>query len=461
MVNKYKLGDTIAALATYPAAAAINVIKISGPGALNAAYKIFKPKRKKDIRRQKTFTLHYGWITDTDKKPIDEVLLAIMRKPNSYTREDIVEISTHGGFLAAARIFERILSSGVRSALPGEFSWRAFVNGRIDLTQAAAINNLVSSSNLSALKASTAQLKGSLRKNLSLIKEKLFSLYVNLEASLNFPEQAAGFSLSGAKKILRKALKQVTLLVNNSQRTQKYWEGIRCVICGRANVGKSSLLNLLLSKERAIVSETAGTTRDVIEEEINIAGAVLKIYDTAGILRPKDFISRKAQEHTYRTISEADLILFVIDGSRPLKKVDFLILDKIKEKKVIIVVNKKDLPQKAALGRLRHYRKQTVFVSSLTGQGLPSLEKAISRSVSAQAAEEVMEQSLTDVLQLEKLKEAEKLLAKAVEILNKKHTIDFLQLVLSQVLDCLGEILGEKFSADVLESIFGKFCIGK
>jgi tRNA modification GTPase len=466
-LKDYKPDDTIAAIATFPAKSALGVVKVSGRRALAIAAKVFKPaKKNKNIRQVRTYTLHYGWVIDKEEgrrkkgeKIVDEVLLSVMRKPLTYTREDVVEISSHGGVAVLNKILEVVLNQGARLALPGEFTYRALLAGRIDLIQAESIRGIVEARSEGALSLASAQLKGEAASAIKELKEGIKELFVQTESAINFPEDTSDSFPGLAKKIERLAGKSASLL-EGSRKAEIMREGFKCVICGKTNAGKSTLFNRLLKEERVIVSRLLGTTRDVIEESINIRGISLRIYDTAGILGPKDLVARKALGKTLAAFEESDLVILVLDASRRLDKDDFFLLEKAKGKKVILVINKIDLPQRLDTGKIPKLDRIMVKMSALKSKGLADLEEAVHRSLYREGA------SRGNIIFLNRyqrqlLEQTKESLGRVKAFLKEYCPVDFINMELKSCLENLGRLSGEVFSEEILESIFSNFCIGK
>ncbi len=463
-LKDYNTCDTIAAISTFPSKAALGVIKISGPKAISAASKIFLPKSKKKLNQAKTFTIHYGWIFEKPKKGkrkiVDEVLVSLMRQPNSYTTEDVVEISTHGGPVVLNKILDLLISKGLRQALPGEFTYRALVNGRIDLLQAQGILGIVDAKTQDGLTLATSQLKGEVSDKMKNLKDKAKNIFTETEAYINFPEDAVGISYAGIKKKIYRLDQDVCELLLASREGKAMKEGLKCVICGRTNAGKSTLFNRLLREERVIVSKSSGTTRDVVEETINIKGVSLRIYDTAGIFEPKDLVAKQALEKTSDIFQQADLVILVCDGSKALNKDDVFLLEKAKEKNAIILINKSDLKQKIDLQKLSSYKKKIIKISALKGQDLKKLEKGVYDNV-YQGDIKRENAIFLSHYQEEILKKIKKTLGEIRGFLKDKQKIDFINFSLKVILDDLGKIKGEIMGEEILESIFSNFCIGK
>jgi tRNA modification GTPase len=464
-LKDYRLNDTIAAPATFPCVSALGVIKISGPQAINIAVKIFLPKFKKDLRKAKNFTLHYGYIIDPKKKKqadavVDEVLLALMRKPNSYTKEDVVEISSHGGPIVINKILNIILNQGCRQAKPGEFTYRAVINGRLDCLQAQGVLDIIEAKTEDSLRLAVGQLRGTVSRRINAVKQEIKELLAVGEALISFPEDELEVSLTDFKRKLSRLAQTMQKLSADSQQGSILKEGLRCVICGRANAGKSTLFNCLIKEERVIVSSLPGTTRDVIEETIIVAGVPLKIYDTAGILEPKDMVTKKAIVRSQTAFNQADLIILVVDGSRSLNKDDYFFLERAREKNLIIVVSKADLKQQINTKQLAKIKAKKVSLSVKTNKGINDLEKAIHSCVFRKGI------NRSDVIYLNRYQQdlinhCARKIFEALDYLGKGYTIDFVNFVLKESVDSLAKLTGEVFSQEIMEDIFSKFCIGK
>lgn len=458
--------DTIASIATFPAQAAVGMIKISGNRAIDIVSQVFLPRRRKDLTKAKTYTLHYGWIVDKETseekgfKIIDEVLVGLMRAPYSYTRQDVVEIYSHSGQLVLNTILELVLRKGARLAEPGEFTRRAFLMGRIDLVQAEAVLDIVNASVPGALRMGVSQLQGNLSRRIEVIKKEVEDLCILLEAELSFPEEVR-IERRKVKEVVRRINKEIESLLKNSERARLLREGIRCVICGRANVGKSSLLNMLLKEEKVIVTHLPGTTRDVVEESINIKGLPFRISDTAGILEAKDLISQKAIQKSYKKIEEANLVLLVLDASSPLKEEDLSLINKVKEKKVVLVINKIDLKKRLDEERLKKYNFPIVRISSLKKIGLEELEETLFETVVSKGLDEEIESSVSNLRHINILKSIQEILREVESYFKTQAPFDFIYWKLREILEEVWRLSGEKVSSDILEEIFNKFCIGK
>lgn len=481
-LKNYNTRDTIAAIATFPSKSALGVIKISGKSALKIISKIFVPAKKKDIKKVNNFTIHYGWIMESNQKPatsnqkakiIDEVLVSIMRGPRSYTCEDVVEISSHGGSASLNKILEIILKCDCRQALPGEFTYRAFLGGRLDLLQAQSVLNIVDARSEDALQASVLQLKGQASLEINGIKEAIKELFVLTESSINFPESFASMDMGDIKKKLKKIRVKIQDILESNRDAKILKDGLKSVICGKTNAGKSTLFNCLLKEERVIVSAVAGTTRDVIEEIINVRGVPLRIYDTAGIIEPRDLIEKKAIEKSSLILEEADLVILVLDGSRILSKDDTFLIEKLKkylkstkkssgdnEKDVIMVINKSDLKQKIDLNVIKDIKCCKVNLSALKSEGIKKLEEAIVKTAYKNGTRR-KDLIFLNTYQNEVFKKALNSIIDAESFLSSGRQIDSVNFSLKMSLEAIGRLTGEVFCEELLESIFSQFCIGK
>ena len=466
-LKDYNLNDTIAAIATFPSKSALGIVKISGKKSLGLISKIFKPARKKNIKKVKNYTMHYGWIIENSKSKgkkaknmIDEVLVSIMRGPNSYTKEDVVEISSHGGAFVLNKILEMVITQGARLALPGEFTYRALVRGRIDLLQAQSILGIVDAKSDEALSLAGEQLRGRASSKIKRLKQEVKELFIQTESAINFPEDDISISYSRLEKEIKALGEGIDNLIEGSNEARIIHEGLKCVICGKTNAGKSTLFNRLLNEERVIVSRFAGTTRDVIEETINIRGVPLRIYDTAGILEPIDLITKKALEKTSAIFNEADLVILLLDNSRRLNQDDFFLLEKAKDKNIIIVVNKIDLASRLDFKKIAKNGARVVKMSALKNIGLGGLEGAVHDSVykGSLNREDII---FLSHYQQEVLKQIKNKISEALIFLREDQPIDFINLSLKICLEDLGRLGGEIHCQEILESIFSEFCIGK
>ena len=458
---KYDLTDTIAAISTPVGEGGIGIVRISGKEALRLADKIFVSPSGKKPSALKTYTTHYGTIRD-NAKVVDEVILTIMRSPKSYTREDIVEINCHGGIVALRDVLNLVLESGARLAEPGEFTRRAFLNGRIDLTQAEAVIDIIRAKTDRALKIGLDQLKGRLSNQINKDRGFLLDALSALEAGIDFPEEeGTPADLKTVAGKMEKVTKDLQELIDHSKLGRVLREGIHAVICGKPNVGKSSLLNALLKEERSIVTPVPGTTRDAIEEIIDIKGIPVKIVDTAGILEPRDLVEKKAVQRSKKHIAKASLAIILFDGSKGLSREDRFLAGKLRKKKAIAVINKMDLKQKIERLEILKMFKQVIDISAKKLKNINLLENAIADLVysgNIAGAEPILVANLRYIKILQK---AKIVIAEALESLDNRLPAEFIAQDIKEALGYLDEILGKKFSEDLLDKVFAEFCIGK
>jgi len=457
--------DTIAAVATSIGEAGIGIVRISGKDALSIADKLFISRNKQKPSQVKTHTMHYGWIIDAvsaGKEIIDEVILTVMRSPRSYTKEDIVEINCHGGIIALRSVLDVVLASGARLAQPGEFTQRAFLNGRIDLAQAEAVLDIIRAKTDSALKISLAQLKGDLSKQISSIRRVILDVLSALEANIDFPdEEISPANLKGLVQHLKNTEQKLQGILQASGYGRILREGVNVVICGRPNVGKSSLLNSILRQERAIVTPVAGTTRDTIEETINIKGIPIKIVDTAGIIEPRDLVEKKAVLRAKESMRLADLVILVFDGSKKLTADDRELIKRLNKKTVLALVNKIDLKQKIEKGKIVEIFDRIVSVSAKKNKNIRLLEDAIFDLICKARLVHPEPALVTNLRHIERLKGVQKFIARAANSLDNALSFEFIAQDLKDALMYLDEIVGRRFSEDLLDKIFSEFCIGK
>jgi tRNA modification GTPase len=478
------LNETIAAIATGMGESGIGIVRMSGKEALKVADKIFLSKNGKKPSNFKTYTTHYGWIVSGCKpqaashrletksmeleacrlkrEVIDEVILTVMRAPRSYTKEDVVEINCHGGIVALRRVLDLVLESGCRLAEPGEFTQRAFLNGRIDLAQAEAVLDVIRAKTDSALKIGTQQLRGVLSGELNKIRKTLLDALSVLEANIDFPEEEIDpADLKGISAELKKIEQKLKDILDSSRQGRILREGVSVVICGKPNVGKSSLLNALLKQERSIVTPVAGTTRDTIEEVIDIKGIPIRIVDTAGIIEPKDLIEKKAVQRAKRYIELADLVILLFDGSKRLTTEDAVLITKLKGKHLLAVVNKIDLKQKVEKARILKKFGRTIDISAKKSKNIRLLEEAIADLVYAGRIAIPESILVSNQRHIQNIKATEKLIAEALNSLDNKLSLEFIAQDIKDALGYLDEALGKKFSGELLDRIFSDFCIGK
>ena len=456
-------GDTIAAISTPLGVGGIGVVRLSGPQAREILGKVFRRRRGKGPLLSHRFYLG-EIIRPRDTSVIDEVLASFMEKPRTYTREDVAEIQAHSGVLVLREILDAVLQSGARLAEPGEFTKRAFLNGRIDLTQAEAVIDLIQSKTRRSLEMANLQREGRLGMEIRRIREDLINLMAPLEASIDFPEDEVP-ELSGDEinRRLRDALEKLETLLRTYDQGKIYREGISAVIIGRPNVGKSSLLNALLREDRAIVTPIPGTTRDVIEEVVNIRGIPLKIMDTAGLRHTRDQVEVEGVRRTRDRMALADLVIWVVDGSEPVTAQDLDILPEVQPRKTVVALNKSDLPQRLNPRDLGERLPGTplIPVSALHHSGIDRLEEAIRDLVLDGRQDSSAEILLSNLRHKQAVENAREGLEQALEASQASLSAEFISVDLGRSLQALGEIAGETTSEDILNRIFSQFCIGK
>lgn len=452
--------DTICAIATAMTNSGIGIIRVSGDNAIEKVDNIFYGKEK--LINVKSHTVHYGHIV-CDDKIIDEVMVLVFRAPRSYTTEDTVEIDCHGGFIVMQQLLKLIIEQGIRPAEPGEFTKRAFLNGRIDLSQAESVMDVIDSKSKLALQNSMTQLQGKLSKQIRLMRDQIIYEIAYIESALDDPEHISldGYQESLLQKInlLRKQIKQYIDSSNNGTILK---EGIQTAIIGKPNVGKSSLLNVLARKERAIVTNIAGTTRDILEEQILLNGINLNIIDTAGIRDTEDVVEKIGVNRALNSIVNADLILYVVDASTPLDTNDFQIMDKIKNRRVIVLLNKSDLNTVVNEDDIKKYFDcEILSFSAKNGSGLNNLENLIEKMFFHGTIKENDEVFITNMRHLTALTNAYDNLSHVVKSIENKMPDDFLSIDLMAAYENLGMIIGESVEEDLINEIFTKFCTGK
>jgi len=465
-VMKY-LDDTIAAISTAIGEAGISVIRISGKDAIKIADKVFRGKRK--LEEVKTHTAHYGKIVDSSGKVVDYVVATVFRSPHSYTGEDVVEISCHGGIFVTRKVLEAILEAGARLAQPGEFTKRAFLNGKIDLSQAEAIADLIRSATDLAYQSSLSQLEGSISRKIKKMRDDLINLCSLVELELDFADEDLEFvdKPELANKI-RDAIAEIDELIETFKYGKIYREGIKVVIAGKPNAGKSSLLNALLNENRAIVSDIPGTTRDVIEESLNIEGVLFKVIDTAGLRETYDIIEQEGVRRAEEQLRKADMILLVIDSTDEVDERDMRLYHRVlnlavnESKRCVIVFNKVDLLDGKQMQMEKVFEDfPVVHISALTGLGLDKLKKIMVEQSFLGMNRTEASVVITNVRHRDALVKAKQSLLYALKSLEEGMSGDLVAVDLRAGLNYLGEIIGEVTTEDILNNIFSKFCIGK
>lgn len=455
--------DTIAAIATAMTPAGIGIIRISGEDAFKIIDKIYKSKNgNKLLSQSDSHTVHYGFIFDGEDK-IDEVMVLLMRAPNTYTREDTIEIDCHGGVFVMKRILETVIKYGARPAEPGEFTKRAFLNGRIDLSQAESVIDVINSKNDFALKNSLSQLNGAVLDNIKSIREELLHEIAFIESALDDPEH---ISLDGYPQKLRiiveKVITVINKLLNSSDNGRILKEGINTVIVGKPNAGKSSLLNILVGSDRAIVTDIAGTTRDVLEEQINLDGITLNLVDTAGIRDTDDVVEKIGVDRAKQYADSADLIIYVIDSSTELDNNDMEIIEILKDKNAIVLLNKSDLSTITTADIVNKYLdKPIINISAKDRTGIDELECKISEMFLKGEISFNDEVYITNIRHKNSLSEALNSLKLVINSIDDDMPEDFYSIDLMNAYEELGLIIGESVEDDLMQEIFSKFCMGK
>ena len=459
--------DTIAAISTAVSESGIGIIRISGEEAFEVADRVWQsPGKKKRLSMQPANTIHYGYIYDGEEM-VDEVLVMLMRGPKSFTAEDTVEINCHGGVYAMKRVLETVLKNGARPAEPGEFTKRAFLNGRIDLSRAEAVMDVIQAKNEYALKNSLSQLKGSVQKKLKSLRQSILYEIARIESALDDPEHMSLENYPeelGAKN--KEWLAEIEKLIDSSENGKILKEGIQTVILGKPNAGKSSLLNILSGEEKAIVTEIAGTTRDILEETVNIHGITLRLMDTAGIRSTEDVVEKIGVSRAKESAKNADLIIYVIDTSRPLDENDREIMELLRGKKAVILLNKSDLDsvvtREEVLEQLDDLEVQKMIsVSAKEQTGIEELENALKDLFFEGKVTFNDEVCITNLRQKADLAEARESLLKVQESLEMDMPEDFYSIDLMSAYEALGAITGESVGEDLVNEIFSKFCMGK
>lgn len=464
MEERLYFEDTIAAIATPPGRGAIGVIKISGEKSLEILQKIFKPFKPRSHFESHRF--YYGHIIDPKTEEIlDEVLVVYMKKPYSYTREDVVEIHAHSGYFNLRKILELVLREGARPARPGEFTLRAFLNGRIDLAQAEAIEELISAKSEKALKLALSSLSGRLSQLVQDLRERLLLALAQVESAIDFPEE--DIEIMNPPELIHLLSKEIIpvieKLIKNYEEGKIYKEGISLVISGKPNVGKSSLMNALLREERAIVTPIPGTTRDFLEEEVNIAGLPVKLIDTAGLRETTDPVEKIGVERALQKLKEADLVLFLIDVSEKPDDETLQLYEKIKEYPHLVVLNKIDLQPNylEEWKRLFEGKAEVIPVSVKEGINLELLSQKIYEKITSERGAEIPE-VVPNLRQKVALETAKAHLEEAIRELEKEEPLpELVSLELRSAISALSEIIGEVTTEDLLSEIFSRFCIGK
>ena len=444
--------DTIVAISTALGVGAISIVRVSGPESIEIVNKIFD----RNLLNVKSHTINYGHIID-DNEVIDEVLVSVMKAPKTFTYEDIVEINTHGGIATTNKVLELLLLNGARMAEPGEFTKRAFLNGRIDLVEAEGIMNLIEAKSELSRKLALKQLDGSVSNNIRLLRETILKLLANIAVNIDYPEyeDILEITIEDINNEINSIEKKLNEILNQSKDTSLVLEGLKTVILGRPNVGKSSILNMLLNEEKAIVTDIAGTTRDVVEGSLNLNGVYLKLLDTAGVHEASDKVEEIGINKSLNLIKEAELILLVLDNSSELTVEDKKLLELTKDKNRIIIVNKIDLTKKLEIDE-----ENIVFLSTINKIGLNELRKKIVEMFNLDSINSDMNM-FVNAKDIAKIKKCISLIEKIRKSIKDNIPIDMIEIDLREINDILGNIIGESYDEELLDTIFKNFCLGK
>ena len=451
------LNDIIVSISTSLGKGAISIVRLSGEGCIELVNNIFKGK---DLTKVNSHTINYGHIIDNDKV-IDEVLVSIMKAPNTYTREDIVEINCHGGIAVTNKVLELLVVKGARLALPGEFTKRAFLNGRIDLVEAEAVMDVIDSKTDKALNVAVSNLSGNLSNIIREFRDNLLNLLANIEVNIDYPEyeDAEVVTVNSIKEKVDEMTNSLNLIVKESMNKKIIKEGIDVAIIGKPNVGKSSILNMLLGENKAIVTDIAGTTRDVVEGSISLNGIMLNFIDTAGIRETEDVVEKFGVEKSLEKMNEANLVLFVFNNNEEITKEEEQLLDKIKDKKYIIVVNKKDLDTKLDLSK--YNLDNIIYTDTVTDDGVEVLKNKIIELFNIDELDNQSDNFFTNERQITLAKEALNILEDVKMGIDNEVPVDMIEIDIKRIWTKLGEILGENYDEELIDKLFSNFCLGK
>ncbi|WP_314611187.1 tRNA uridine-5-carboxymethylaminomethyl(34) synthesis GTPase MnmE [uncultured Granulicatella sp.] len=457
--------DTIAAISTAPGEGAIGIVRISGEDAIRIADEVYRLKDKR-LNEQASHTIHYGHIVNPkNDEVIDEVMVTVLRAPKTFTREDIVEINCHGGIVAINRILQLVLRMGARLAEPGEFTKRAFLNGRIDLSQAEAVMDLIRAKTDKSMQMAMRQLDGELSKLIQNLRQEILNTLAQVEVNIDYPEYDDVEEMT--LQLLREKTEQVSrgirALLNTASQGKILRDGLKTAIVGRPNVGKSSLLNVLLREEKAIVTDIAGTTRDTIEEYVNVRGVPLQLIDTAGIRETDDVVERIGVERSRKALNEADFVLLILNQSEELMDEDLRLLEQTKDFKRIILLNKTDLPTKIDMGKVKEFAtdSEIVTTSMLKKEGIDQLEEKIADYFFQGQMNERDATYLSNTRHIALLEKAEQALQEVANGVDMGMPVDLIQIDFTRAWDLLGEITGDTVQDELLTQLFSQFCLGK
>ena len=457
--------DTIAAISTAPGEGAIGIVRISGDDAIRIADEVYRLNEKR-LKDQPSHTIHYGHIVDPkNDEVIDEVMVTVLRAPKTFTREDVVEINCHGGIVAINRILQLVLRMGARLAEPGEFTKRAFLNGRIDLSQAEAVMDLIRAKTDKSMQMAMRQLDGELSKLIQNLRQEILNTLAQVEVNIDYPEYDDVEEMT--LQLLREKTQQVSqgirALLNTASQGKILRDGLKTAIVGRPNVGKSSLLNVLLREEKAIVTDIAGTTRDTIEEYVNVRGVPLQLIDTAGLRETDDVVERIGVERSRKALNEADFVLLILNQSEELMDEDLRLLEQTKDFKRIILLNKTDLPTKIDMDKVKEFvtDSEIVTTSMLKKEGIDQLEEKIADYFFQGQMNERDATYLSNTRHIALLEKAEQALQEVANGVDMGMPVDLIQIDFTRAWDLLGEITGDTVQDELLTQLFSQFCLGK
>ncbi|MCH6268642.1 tRNA uridine-5-carboxymethylaminomethyl(34) synthesis GTPase MnmE [Neobacillus citreus] len=458
--------DTIAAISTPMGEGAIAIVRLSGNEAIPIADKLFRSVSGKKLAEMSSHTIHYGHIIDPKSGQVaEEVMISLMKGPKTFTKEDVVEINCHGGLVSVNRVLQLVLNSGARLAEPGEFTKRAFLNGRIDLSQAEAVIDLIRAKTDRAMNVALGQMEGRLSKLIRRLRQEILEILAHIEVNIDYPEYDDVEEMTHTM-LLPKAhyvREELNKLLQTSQQGKILREGLSTVIVGRPNVGKSSLLNSLVQENKAIVTDIPGTTRDVIEEYVNVRGVPLRLLDTAGIRETEDIVERIGVERSRQVLKEADLILLVLNYSDQLTKEDENLFEAVNGMDVIVIVNKTDLPQQIDMNRVKELAKdhRVVTTSLLEDRGVDELEEAIAALFFAGSIEAKDATYVSNTRHIALLNQSSRAIEEAIEGVKIGTPIDIVQIDLTRTWELLGEIIGDSVHESLIDQLFSQFCLGK
>lgn len=451
------MSDTIAAISTTMGVGAISIIRVSGKDSIEIVNKIFKGN---DLTKVETHTINYGNIVDNNEI-IDEVLVSVMRSPRTFTTEDIVEINCHGGISTTNKVLELVLNNGARLAEPGEFTKRAFLNGRIDLTQAESVMDLINSKNESKRKVAIKGLNGYVSNIIKDLRQQILELLAAIEVNIDYPEyeDAEVMTNEKVKPQIESIKEKLNKIINESENGKILSNGIKTIIIGKPNVGKSSILNKLLDEDKAIVTDIEGTTRDTVEGSITINGVSLNIIDTAGIRETEDKVEKIGVEKSLSLIEEADLIILVLNNNEELTEEDIKVLNACKEKKTVVVINKNDLDRKIDIDKIDY--KDIIYTNTIDINGIDSLKEKIIELFNLDQLEQQDYTYLNNVRQISLAKEALSILNEVDEGILNSVPVDMIEIDIKRSWEKLGEIIGETYTEELIDQLFSQFCLGK